>query len=45
MDVMYHVLTCCGLSMQEPVSNLGYNPVGPTGTCLGGIWTGMVPVI
>jgi hypothetical protein len=45
MDVMYHVLTCCGLSMQEPVSNLGYNPVGPTGTCLGGIWTGMVQVI
>jgi hypothetical protein len=45
MDVMYHVLTCCSLSMREKVSNLGYTPVGPDGTCLGGIWTGMVPVI
>lgn len=45
MDTMYHVLTCCGLSMREKVSNLSYAPVGPDGTCLGGIWTGVLPVI
>lgn len=45
MDVMYHVLTCCNLTMDETMSNLGYSPVGPNGTCLGGIWTGVIPVI
>lgn len=45
MDAMYHVLTCCSLSMKEKVSALAYTPVGPDGTCLGGIWTGVVPVV
>jgi hypothetical protein len=45
MDLMFEVLTCCGLSIQERVSNLQYIPVGPDGTCLGGIWTGTVPVV
>lgn len=45
MDTMYHVLTCCTLSMREKVSALAYTPMGPDGTCLGGIWTGVVPVI
>jgi hypothetical protein len=45
MDVMYHVLTCCPLTMREKVSALSYAPVGPEGTCLGGIWTGVIPVI
>lgn len=45
MDAMYHVLTCCPLTMQEKVSALAYTPLGPDGTCLGGVWTGVVPVI
>jgi len=45
MDAMYHVLTCCPLTMQEKVSSLSYTPVGPDGTCLGGIWSGIIPVI
>jgi len=45
MDVMFTALTCCGLSIQEKVSALSYTPVGPDGTCLGGIWTGMVAVV
>lgn len=45
MDVMYRVLTCCNLTIDESVSNLGYAPVGPNGTCLGGVWTGVVPVV
>ena len=45
MDTMYHVLTCCDLSMKEKVSAVAYSPIGPDGTCLGGVWTGVVPVI
>lgn len=45
MDAMYHVLTCCSLSMKEKVSALAYAPYGPEGGCLGGIWTGVVPVV
>jgi hypothetical protein len=44
MDTMYHVLTCCSLSMKEKVSALAYVPV-LDGGCLGGIWTGVVPVV
>ena len=44
MDAMYHVLTCCSLSMREKVSALSYVPL-LDGGCLGGIWTGVVPVI
>lgn len=44
MDAMHHVLTCCGLTMKEKVSALAYTPIGPDGTCLGGIWTGVIPV-
>jgi hypothetical protein len=41
---MHHVLTCCALTMKEKVSALSYTPIGPDGTCLGGIWTGVIPV-
>ena len=45
MDAMFTALTCCDLTIQEKVSGLSYTPVGPEGGCLGGIWTGTVPVI
>jgi len=45
MDAMCTVLTCCDLSIQEKASGLSYTPVGPDGTCLGGVWTASVPVI
>ncbi len=45
MDAMHKALTCCDLSIGEKVGGLAYTPVGPDGTCLGGIWTGAVAVI
>jgi len=45
MSLMHKVLTCCPLSINEKVGGLSYEPTGPDGTCLGGIWTGSVAVL
>jgi hypothetical protein len=39
MDLMLRALTCCPLSSGWRVDLGGYEPVGPQGGCVGGIWT------